>query len=245
MTIAEKRQRALSNIPKVYEAGEKAENDRMWNAVLNDGNRTVLTYAFNNWSCEYIRPNRKLVPTDPNSRSSTFSSNFKLKAVEKEYFDFFQCPRGTYASQGWHYTFTTCKALEIIEDIGLCNAFTFNHTFAWCGKLHTIVCIYPDKDTKFDNAFLQCDSLVHLGVNGVIRQDINFSYSPLDLESALSVLTHLYDFRAANDSDEYTKTVYFSDATKALLDAYGANIETDFGLMTWEEYISLKGWLAG
>ena len=97
-------------IQKVYEAGEKAENGRMWDYIQNYGNRTGYSTAFNSWSCEYIRPIHKVVPSATNSRASTFSENNNLKKVEKEYFDFSQVPRGTYASQSWYYTWSNWYA---------------------------------------------------------------------------------------------------------------------------------------
>ena len=254
MTIAEKRQKALDNVPKVYmqgfSDGEKAENDRFWDYIQNYGKRTGWEKGFYNWGGEFLRPKYKIAPESASARSSTFQGCPNLKIVESKYFDFSKCPRGTADNQGWHYSFTTCSSLERVEDIGICNAYSFNHTWAWCGKLHTIECIYPDKDTKFKNAFDYCSSLVHIrfGDGCVIGQDINFQWSPLSVESAMSAMNALYYFDTAHG--EYSMhTIYFSDATKALLDELGqfafefAPGEWIEG--TWETAIAAKGWLAG
>lgn len=232
-------------IQRVYEAGEKEENDRFWDAVQNYGNRINSQLMFNYWNCEYIRPKHKVVPTAVNSRVSTFSENNNLKKVEKEYFDFSQVPRGTYASQSWYYTWSNCRGLEEIEDIGIKNIFSLDNTFRACQSLHTIACIYPDKDTKFNQSFIGCNSLVHIRIGDgcVIGQDINFQWSPLSVESAKSVINHLFDFVNVGDPEEYTHKVIFSEETWALLDA-----DTEYDNLRglpWREYLGFIGWLEG
>ena len=278
MSIAEKLTTVYNNVPKVYEAGEKAENGRMWDYIQNYGNRTTTGSMFNSWNCEYIRPKYKVVPTVSSSRNQTFSSNPSLKRIEKEYFDFSQCPRSTVNTSGCYYTFTSCFALEVIEDVGLCNVGYFTHTFNWCGKLHTIECIYPDKDTKFDSAFNNCKALTHIRVDGVIGKNINFKDCPLDVESALSVMRALRNFSADfvykysdpdnpesniteiwldedgdGEGDIYVQnvtdvtmyytfpTIYFSEATIALLDS------ADFSTYPEEElpFNANDGWRVG
>lgn len=234
-------------IKKVYEAGEKAENDRFWDVIQKYGERTMYDKAFNAWNCEYIRPKYKVVPTYISSRVSIFSENQILKKVEKEYFDFSQVPRGTYASKSWYYTWSNCRELEEIEDIGIKNIFSLDNTFRACQSLHTIACIYPDKDTKFNQSFIGCNSLVNLKVDGVIGQDINLQWSPLSVESAMSVMNALESF--SGTGNEYEKTVYFSDDTKALLDELGLFVfefaPDQWIEGTWETAIGAKGWMAG
>lgn len=276
MTKAEKITRAKADYDEVYEAGEKAENGRMWDYIQNYGDRSSTELMFMAWNCKYIRPKHKIVATNVSSRRQTFLSNRSLKIIEKKYFDFTQCPKSQYPTsnlEGWYYTFTSCFDLEVIEDIGLCNANIFTHTFNWCGKLHTIECIYPDKDTKFNKAFDNCGALTYIRVNGVIGQNIDFKDCPLDVESALSVMRALRNFQMdvvyadAYDIDGfvYTQTyldedgdgngdilienptgnvcytfptIYFSEATLALLDS------TDFSTYPEEElpFYHLDGW---
>ena len=46
MSIADKLTTVAENVPKVYEAGKKAEYDDFWKAYQSNGNRTVYQYAF-------------------------------------------------------------------------------------------------------------------------------------------------------------------------------------------------------
>jgi hypothetical protein len=267
MSIAEKLTTVYNNVPKVYEAGE----NQVWDYLQNYGNRMNFQKTFMGWGGEYIHPKYKIVQNSVESRNSTFQNCPNLKKIEKAHFDFSQCPRGTSGIQGWHYTFSNCAKLEVIEDVGLCNSFGYLYTFAWCYKVHTIERLGCDKETKFNNAFLYCSSLIHITIDGVIGQDIDFKDCPLDVESALSVMRALRDFRAETlDSDDgysyldengngeiddqdillqdsdgnvyFTfPTIYFSEHTLALLDS------TDFSTYPAEElpFDPLDGWRVG
>jgi hypothetical protein len=180
-----------------YEDGMQTEYDRFWDMVQNFGRRTDYVYAFTYWIVDgYIRPKHKVVPTTNTSRSNTFyrvnNQTYELTArVGKEHFDFSKCPRGTQNSQGWYYTFSGSK-IDVIEDIGMNNAYSFCYTFAYSG-VHTIECIYPDEDTLFINAFISCKDLVNLTINGVIGQnglDLQWS-TKLSYESITSIIAAL------------------------------------------------------
>lgn len=181
-------------IDEVYEAGKQAEHDATWGVILDNGERTNFRFCFAYWNCEYIRPPVKIVPTsNALSRNSVFNGNKSLKRVEKEYFDFSQCPRGTANDTGYFQTFYNCPSLEVIEDVGIKNAYSFYGTFGYDSKLHTIECIYPDKDTLFYNAFTACNRLVYLGVNGTIGKN-GFDVKDckiLSRESIESIMTAL------------------------------------------------------
>ena len=196
-TISQKLQKIAENTLKVYEAGvdvgRQAEYDAWWDSFTNFGSRRGYQNAFMYWGSDYIRPNRKIVPVDTSTRSSTFN-RANIKAIEKEYFDFSQCPRGTSNQQGWYYTFFSCPNLEVIEDVGIKNAYAFVATFSSSPKLHTIECIYPDADTRFQETFDYCNALVNLRVNGVIGQPFDIHWSrKLSKESIVSIINALSD----------------------------------------------------
>jgi hypothetical protein len=180
-------------ITGLYEAGKKSEYDAFWDALQNWGNRENYQYGFIYWGCEYIRPKHKVIPTTANSSNQPFAYNRLLKQVEKEYFDFSQRPRGTSSTTGWYYSFYDCANLEVVEDIGINNAYGFYYTFARCEKLHTIECIYPDENTEFNTAFYRCSSLVNLRVNGTIgKNGFNVQWSTvLSKDSILSIINAL------------------------------------------------------
>ena len=78
-----------------YEAGKKAEYDAFWDAFTDNGNRTDYGHAFSHWGNEYIRPNRKIIPTTAGSGANVFIECPKLKKVEAACFDFSQKPKAT------------------------------------------------------------------------------------------------------------------------------------------------------
>lgn len=235
MTTAEKLQTIAENVPRVYEAGaeagKKAENNSWWDSVQDHGNRSAYNAAFAYWNCEYIQPKHKVSPTEASSTVQTFFSNKSLKKVEKKYFDFSNCDRATYPSGSWYYMFCSCPALEVVEDIGIRNVYSFGYTFAWCGALHTIECIYPDADTMFDGAFVGCYELVHLRVYGTIGQDgFNVSWSTkLDKESHLSI------FGAFSTTATISATLSKAAVDKAFETSAGANDGS-----TSAEWLALK-----
>ena len=204
-----------SGIKEVYEAGKNV----MWDGIQDYGNRFDYKSAFAYWNCEYIHPKHKVSPTDSASTVQTFYFNKSLKKVEKEYFDFSNCERATYNSGSHYYTFCSCPALEVIEDVGIKNVLCFGYTFAWCGALHTIECIYPDENTQFDGAFVGCYELVHLGVDGTIGQNgFNVSWSTkLDKES------HINIFNAFSTTAEISATFSYEAINKAFETSAGAN----------------------
>ena len=196
-TISQKLSIITENIPLVYdagvEAGKKIGQAAIWDLILGDGERTDFGYLCRGWLAEYIHPPYKIVPTTNNSRLLTFSGCRFLKRIEKEYFDFSQCPKGTGAQTSYYYTFSDCPELEVIEDIGINNAYVLSSTFTNCRKLHTIECIYPDADTTYQNTFANCNSLVYLRVNGTIGRngfDVRWS-TKLSKESIISIVNAL------------------------------------------------------
>lgn len=181
-----------NGLDEVYEAGKLSGQDAFWNIILWNGERTDFSYAFAGWNSEYIRPPQKVVPTDVKTRRQTFNGIRSTKRLEKEYFDFSQSPKGRNTQESYYYTFADSPDLEVIEDIGINNAYSLSSVFRNCKKLHTIECIYPDADTIYQDAFANCNSLVYLRVNGTIGQDgFDVRWCPLDKESIESIMNAL------------------------------------------------------
>ena len=221
-----------NGLDDVYEAGKKAADDAFWDVVQVDGTRESYMCAFISWGCEYIHPKHKVVPKTADSRNQTFCSSKSLKRVEKEYFDFSQCPKGTTVQSGWYYTFYQCPDLEVVEDVGINNAYSFNSTFSSSPKIHTIECIYPDENTTFSDTFNWCDALVYLRVNGTIgKNGFNVRYSKkLDKESHISV------FNAFSTTATISATFSKVAVDKAFETTEGANDGS-----TSAEWIALVG----
>lgn len=180
-------------IDDVYAAGKKAEYDAFWDGVQDYGNRTGYSQAFSNWGSEYIRPKYKVIPKESNGVSAIFEYCKKLKKIEAKYFDFSQKETGTNNNAGYYYTFNSCNKLEEIEDIGLIPQVNYINTFAYDYKLHTIAKMGVDENTRFSNAFISCEELVNLTIDGVIGQngfDIHWS-TKLSAKSLYNIITAL------------------------------------------------------
>lgn len=242
MTIDDKVRRAKDDLDRVYAAGREAgradggfgegyeaARAELWNGLQNGGTRTDYMYAFAYWASEYIRPTRKVVPTAPYGANNTFYYCRSVKKIEKDYFDFSQ---KEYGGNGYYYTFTTCSALETVEDIGLIPQPSYNYAFAWCIKLETIAKIGADETTTFKGTFTSCSTLKNITVEGTIGQSVSFADSPLTADSAISVITHLKSFHGA--SNAYSQTLTFSAKTWAALDALGAASPAN---TTWRHYV--------
>ena len=192
MSIAEKLTTIAENQQRVYDAGmSKAESD-MWDGVLDNGNRVFFEYAFYAWGAEYLRPNRKIVPTSRVLRM--FQDCIHLKKVESRYFDLSISASEDYtnSNNGNGYVFQGCSELEEIEDIGM-RAGYYNSTFKNCNNLHTIAVLRSTAETLFNTAFTGCYSLENITISGVIGQN-GFNVSAcnkLTHDSLMSIINAL------------------------------------------------------
>lgn len=200
-----------------YTEGRKDENDAFWDGITDKGERTDYGSGFLYWGAEYIRPNRKIIPTTVTAGQQTFNHCRKLKKLEAAYFDFSQKPRGTKNSDALYYFVYDCIALEEVEDIGLQADFSYEFTFANCVSLHTIAKIRSDENTRFNATFISCRALKHLTVEGVIGQNgFNVAWSTeLTHESLMSIINALKDY--SNDTSGTEWIVYIGSLNLAKL----------------------------
>ena len=213
-----------SAVNDVYDAGQ---ND-FWDCVQKNGTRVDYEYAFNHWSCEYIRPKYKVIPN--NYRSIyLFANNPRLKKVESQYFDLSNVKSDTSSATSGHYfTFYRCGNLEEIEDIGM-PARYYSGTFRDCVKLHTIAVLRVTETTAFgtvDNyAFRNCLELQNITISGTIGTNgLSFvDCTKLSKASITSVISHL----SANASG---KSVTFSQTA----------VENAFTTAEWNTLIGTK-----
>lgn len=223
-----------SGIDEVFEAGK----NKFWNEFTNNGERTNYNYAFYNWGSEYIRPTRKIIPTDNASARSTFWKCPNLKKIEAAYFDFSQKNKGTSNATGYSYTFYNCNKLEEIEDIGIKADYAFDHAFE-CGKLRTIARIGTDENTKFTGAFDYANSLESVTFEGVIGQNLTIRWSSkLSIASMKSIISCLKNYSGTDK--EYTYTLTFSENMWARLEADSTAPDGN----TWRDYVNTLGWNA-
>ena len=215
------------------EAGKQAEYDTLWNGIQDNGTRTNYEYAFNHWGMD-IKPKYKVVSKRRDIGMLEYSHITEIKKTD---FDFSQgiCQESP-STYGHYATFRNCSKLTVIEDIGL-KAGYYYYTFTQCTKLHTIEKIRCSENSVFELAFSNCNSLKNISIEGVIGKNINFSYSPLTVESMKNVIMHLKDYSGTDKSGTYKVTF-----TSACLDALDAEGATSPNNNTWRQYINDLGW---
>lgn len=232
MNIAEKLNLIAENEKKVYDAGYSKREFDFWNDFVKD--RTFWDYAFAAWGHEYISPPFKVMPQ--NCKYS-FQNCKYLKVVESKSFDFSNAETSdTNSTNGNNRTFYGCLELEYIEDIGMPAGY-YLRTFENDKKLHTIYVLRSNRATLWSGTFNGCTALVKIKqVIGEIGQNFDSKNSPLDLESAVEVLTHLTNYKGTDEDGKYT--VAFSPTTWEYLNA---STTPEGG--AWSDYIESKGFL--
>ena len=190
-------------VDKVFAAGEKSEWDRFWDAVQAEGTRNNYKYAFSAWKTDYIRPKYRVIPTDREALSSTFSGATVLD-IEPQYFDFSKIARGIAS-----YTFYNCKKLTISRDIGIPAEKKYDVTWTGCELLTEIECLRVAEDTEFNSVFNYAASLKELRVDGIIGQngfDVHWS-TKLTHDSLMSIISALQDKSADTSGTEWKVTL--------------------------------------
>lgn len=215
-----------------YKAGEQSGNNELWNVITKDGERTVYAYGFSGWGGEFIRPPFKITPTG--AANHMFLRCGELKSIEKQYFDLSK------ATGSLSAFCNGCSNLEVIEDINFrgSSGDYYYQAFSYATKLHTIERLPMSETTTSADAFLRCGALQNIMIDGVIGRSISFSYSPLTVESMISVITHLKDYSGTENAGKYTLTL--KDTCKTLMAEQGA-IE-ELGGKTYDQYITDIGW---
>lgn len=220
------------------ESGQETSN-AFWDEYQQYGNRAEYSYGFAGagWSDNNFKPKHNIVPVG-NSVRYMFSSNniTNLKALLEEcgvILDFSQVTNCNYPFQG-----STITDVGIL-DVRKCNEFKY---FLYGSKnLKNIekLVLKSDGSQVFDTtySFGTCNALTHIIFEGAIGSNINTQWSPLDLESAISIINALVNY--SGTADAFTYTVKFSSHTTELLNAAG-NTAPNGG--TWLEYIVDKGW---
>ena len=210
MSIADKLTAIAENEQRVYGAGKQAEKKWFWDGMLNKGNPANYIRRFYRWTNASIyQPNQNIV-------HSTSSADSAQDTFRNAYFT------------------------DLIVDNVFSDASVLNCTFYNCLYLVNARTLHVTEKTGYASAFGLCSKLTQIRINGTIGQNgLNFSACPLDLESAISVITHLKNLTATDPSNAYTRTITFSPTTWEYLDADGENSPDG---TTWAEYIDSLGW---
>lgn len=246
MDIAERTLQLRTDIDEVYEAGKKAEHSDFWDAFQSNGNRTNYYRAFANhssvatalgWNSITFRPKYDLKPSSAAQGFMSLDIG-DLDAHLKNcgvVFDSSECSNFSQAFQG--ASITVFPTLHLKDKV---NAGTM---FNSCGSLTTIrkIIFEINTDASLSSAFNGCSKLANIEVvEGTLPISINFSSSPLSVQSLKNIISCLKDY-SGTDS-EYTYTVTFKSSAFSALEAEGATAEYNGAACTWAELIDNKKW---
>jgi hypothetical protein len=218
MSIADKLATIAENEQKVYDAGYdmgyQAHSDLLWDTIQNNGKATNYANRFYGWQFGWEAVDRIYEPNHDfihsSDPTSAFRENYIKDIIKDNYFNY------------------------------KTSATTLAYTFYYATRLENARTLHVREDTKYTSPFSGCSKLTEVRFEGTIGQNgLNFSASPLSLESAISVITHLKNFTETAPDKAFTCTITFSPKTWEYLNADG---EKSPNGTTWADYITALGW---
>jgi hypothetical protein len=194
MNIAEKLIKVAENVPKVYEAGQKSENDRFWDAFQQNGSRTDYASAFRTvtWTIENFKPKYDIRPVG-NTNTMFFNSNINADLVELLEtlgieLDFSKVTMLGSGFQGSKFT--------RIGEID-CSSFTPTGTtsvFYNCTALKIIDKIIVNEDITLGSWFNLCSALEEIRFEGTIGKNLDIHWGKkLSMTSLANIVDALSD----------------------------------------------------
>ena len=197
MSIAEKLTEVAENVPKVYEAGKKAEYDEFWDKYQNNGNLIDYRYVFsgNGWSAEVFRPKYDIKPKLASNMFQLFDiakSSLPLDLTErlKDLGVVLDLSAVTGSNTTGIFAYANISRVPIIDHR---NA-NMNQTFYQNSVVTTIDGIMTSENVTYsNNVFQNCTSLVNLEIQGTIGQNgFNVQWSTkLSKASIISIINAL------------------------------------------------------
>ena len=214
------------NVPKVYDAGKKAEYDAFWDNYQDNGNRTNYNNGFTGygkgWNSKNFYPKYDFKPIradsmfyaweDATLQTLDLLQRFKECNVE------FDTSKATQVNQCFAYSkFTALPAIDLTSVSGIVSKLYYS-----CPYLETIEKIKIHENIGIDGWFYNNRELVNLTIEGAIGQngfDVHWS-TKLSKDSLMSIINALYDYK--NSGKTYTVTfgtenlAKLTDAEKAI-----------------------------
>jgi hypothetical protein len=192
MAIADKLTVIADNMPKVFEAGRKAEWNKFWDDFQDFGNRTAYNNGFQNaWTDDIFQPKYDIRPTTASYMfAGTRIANLK-ECLEKGGVDGKGVTLDTSNSTSLDYMFSNAANLTHCPVISGVKESYFTSTFYNCKKLISIdkLILKEDGTQTFSNdCFNNCGELVDIDIEGVIGNTINFQWlKKLSVDSLNSI----------------------------------------------------------
>lgn len=198
MSIADKLTQIAENVPKVFEAGQKLEYDRFWDAFQDNGNRINYYNAFRGygWTVENLKPKYDIIPSGANNAGQAmFGGMLKFNGSLVDAFDKRGVRLDTSLVQTFSDMFNACNYVTEIPHIDLSSATSVMSTFYGCRKVTSLSITLPDRELVFTNFVRDMIALENLDITGTINGNgFNISWSTkLTHDSLMSIINALAD----------------------------------------------------
>lgn len=197
MSIADKLTTIAENVPKVYEAGQKSEYDRFWDAYQRYGGNGHCGWIFSGpaWNNETFKPKHDIKP-----KISGYGI-FWQSGIEgdlDEILNQYGVVLDTSECENFQNMFNSTKFTAIGEIVVSNKATNLANMFQQTLGLHyktlktiRLLKLRNDGGNTFSGTFSNCQGLENITIEGTIGNNLDIHWSPLTIESVLSVLTAL------------------------------------------------------
>lgn len=220
MSIADKLTTIAENEQKVYEAGEEAMLDAMWEAIQGGGARTNYESSFFNntkYTKKTFKPKYDIRPTscyiwtkenDPTRKTLIAEGQVNMKELEEErgmVFDFSNAKNFTAAFSGG--LFSHLNVIDLKSATSLNMAFYGGYLAGsdlMLKRIERLIC-YETNNFANQYCFQYQDCLEYIGFEGTIATSIDIPDSPLTTESINKLFSCLKDYSGSGST--YTVTL--------------------------------------
>lgn len=199
--------KTLFSLQEAFDAGKQAEQDRFWEEFQQGGTKFIA-----------------------------YTNAFAYRGWTDDIFN----PKYPFLVGGGNSMFAYNTALTDTKqpiDISDISHTQLYYLFQRATNLKTIRKLITHRNRSYTNMFEQCNALENIVFEGEIGGSINFSWSPLTVESMKSVITHLVNFAGTSSEGKYTVT--FTSTCWENLEADSKAPNGD----TWKNYVASLGWL--
>jgi hypothetical protein len=168
------------NAGKALSEGTFKFDEAFWDGYQANGARTDYSQAFSGgyFDDNTFKPKYKLNVTNAWNMFKTAINITDLSNVEM---DFSQC-------SNFDTAFSAMTALTKIGDISTVGAELVKRPFLQCTSLAEVGIFTVKKETEFDVPFAQCINLEQITFAGVIGNNLNIRWSPLNKASIESII---------------------------------------------------------
>ena len=222
--------------------GMQTEWDRLWDEHQNYGNRKNYAEAFgcyasssdNTWGNATYKPKYDMYPTslDRGYRGAKITDLASIHEKQGIKLDTSNCTI-------FNFCFSSSTITHLPELSFIKSTNGVYRTFEGSRVLETIdkITVPNTGATTFDGSFTNAISLKNVLFEGVIGQSIDFTSSPLSVDSMKSVIGCLADYSTENTG---VYTIGFSESCWAALEADSTAPDGK----TWRNYVETTlGWL--